>query len=111
MTKVQNPPGLIENSIKNKLLEEFSPLRIEVINESHKHNVPPGSESHFKLLVVSKNFEGVRKIQRQQQVYRVLADEIAGPVHALTMQTLTPEEWEQNPSIGESPDCMGGSKA
>ena len=96
--------------IETKLQQAFSPHELRVVNESHQHNVPEGSESHFKVLIVSDNFDGVRKIQRQQRVYKTLADELAGGVHALTMQTLTLEEWRADASISVSPQCMGGSQ-
>lgn len=101
---------MIENRIKSKLLEAFSPEKLEVINESHQHNVPDGSESHFRVLLVSNEFVGLRQIQRQQKVYQALSEEIAGPVHALTMQTLTLDEWQADQTINTSPECMGGSK-
>ena len=100
---------LIQQIIEEKLQKAFSPDYCQVINESHKHNVPDGSESHFKLVLVSHEFDSLRLIQRQQCVYKTLEEEIAGSVHALTMQTLTPEEWQQNQTITSSPDCMGGS--
>lgn len=107
----KNNHNLVESIINDKLQQAFTPSILRVVNESHQHNVPEGSESHFKLLVVSDAFSGIRKIQRQQSVYKVLADELAGSVHALTMQTLTPDEWELNQTVVTSPQCMGGSKA
>lgn len=94
------------SSIENKLRAEFEPAHLEVVNESHMHNVPPGSESHFKVVLTTARFDGVRKVQRHQQVYAVLADELAGSVHALALHTYTPEEWEGQ-SAPASPQCMG----
>lgn len=99
----------IQHLIETKLQQAFEPHELIVINESHQHNVPEGSESHFKVLIVSDHFDGVRKIQRQQRVYQVLADELAAGVHALTMQTLTLAEWQADSSVSVSPQCMGGS--
>lgn len=99
----------VQQIIETKLQQAFSPKELRVVNESHQHNVPDGAESHFKVLIVSDHFDGVRKIQRQQQVYKVLADELAAGVHALTMQTLTVEEWEADNRVSVSPQCMGGS--
>jgi len=101
---------LIQKTIEQKLQQAFSPEHLQLINESYKHSVPEGSESHFKLVLVSQEFDGLRLIQRQQRVYKILAEEMAGSVHALTMNTLTPSEWQENPTITPSPDCMGGSK-
>ena len=102
---------IIQQTITEKLNTEFSPHHMEVVNESNMHNVPPGSESHFKVVLVSDAFEGKRKVARHQLVYGVLRDELAGPVHALAMHTYTKEEWAQTESSPDSPDCLGGSKS
>ena len=52
----------VENSIIEKITKALSPVHLEVINESYMHNVPKGSESHFKVIVVSKEFENVSLI-------------------------------------------------
>lgn len=101
---------IMQQNIEQKLESALSPSHIQVINESSGHNVPEGSESHFKVILVTQAFEGLRQIQRQQKVYQLLADELAGSVHALTMQTLTPSEWQADASITPSPQCLGGGK-
>ncbi len=103
-------PTSVQQVIESKLAQSFSPKVLTVINESHQHNVPAGSESHFKVLIVSDSFAGIRPVQRQQSVYKLLSDELAGEVHALTMQTLTPEEWEADQTVTASPDCLGGGR-
>lgn len=100
----------IQSLIQRKLDEAFQPTFLQVENESHKHSVPPGSESHFKLVIVSTHFIGKRPVQRQQAVYAVLAEALAAGVHALAMHTYTPEEWS-SANVPASPECMGGSKA
>lgn len=97
--------------VEQKLIEAFSPDVLELVNESSMHNVPEGSESHFKAIIVSDMFAGLRPVQRQQRVYEVLSDELAGGIHALTMQTLTQVEWKASPIKLSSPQCLGGSKA
>lgn len=75
------------------------------------HNVPPGSESHFKVTVVSSEFNEKMLVARHRMVNKLLTDELAGSLHALSLHTLTPEEWqEKNGEIRKSPPCMGGSK-
>lgn len=102
----------VQNSITEKLETAFAPSHLEVINESHMHSVPPGSETHFKVILVSETFDGQNRVRRQQGVNTVLADELAGPVHALTMQTHTASEWTaRGGAILASPKCLGGSKA
>ena len=102
----------IQRSIETKLAENLTPEHLEVVNESHMHSVPLGSESHFKVIVVSPQFDGLNRVRRHQAVNAVLADELAGPVHALSMETYTSPEWQaRGGRTLASPQCMGGSKA
>jgi BolA protein len=100
------------DQIRSRLEAALSPVHLEVLDESHMHNVPEGAESHFNLFVVADGFQGQRLVQRHQAVYRALADEMAGSVHALALKTMTPAEWEEEGGgANESPPCLGGSKA
>ena len=103
--------GIVEQIIHDKLVQAFSPAQLQLANESHMHSVPPGSESHFKVVLVSEAFAGKRLVQRHQAVYTVLAEELKGAVHALALHTYTPEEWSEKGVAPASPNCMGGSKA
>jgi BolA protein len=98
----------VATEIEHKLQAAFAPSLLEVVNESHMHSVPPGSESHFKVTLVSDAFTGQRQVKRHQQVYAVLADELAGGVHALAIHTYSPAEWQG--AAPDSPACRGGSK-
>ncbi|HCH70789.1 MAG TPA: transcriptional regulator BolA [Colwellia sp.] len=102
----------IATTIEQKLLSAFSPLHLDVINESNNHNVPPGSESHFKVTIVSNNFEDERLIKRHRAVNGVLAEELAEKIHALALHTYTEKEWHdyyaENTPL--SPNCLGGGK-
>ncbi|WP_440877514.1 BolA family protein [Thalassotalea sp. PLHSN55] len=102
----------IESTIEDKLLSHFAPLHLDVINESHQHNVAPGSESHFKVIIVSNSFEGERLIKRHRAINALLASELAESIHALALHTYTEKEWhdyyEANTRL--SPKCLGGSK-
>lgn len=100
----------MQNQIQTLLHSELQPHFFEVTNESHMHNVPPGSESHFKIVLVSDQFEGLALIKRHQLVYKVLANEMK-QVHALALHTLTASEYEKrHGAIPDSPLCMGGGK-
>lgn len=99
----------IQNAIIDTLTQQFEPLHLEVINESHTHNVPANSETHFKVIIASKHFAGLRPVKRQQQVYQALAEFLEGPVHALSMATFDPEQWAESPENVASPPCLGGS--
>lgn len=101
----------IQQQIESKLDEALRPLSLTVENESHMHSVPPNSETHFKVVIASTEFEGKRAVQRHQLVYSILVDEMAGGVHALALHTYTPEEWSTEGNAPDSPNCMGGSKA
>lgn len=102
----------VQETITRKLSEAFQPAHLDVANESHMHDVPPGSESHFKVVLVSDAFEGRRLVQRHQAVNGVLGDELSGTIHALSMETLTPAEWQdRGGALRASPPCHGGSKA
>ena len=103
---------VVQQRIEQRLQDALAPAHLEVINESHMHSVPPGSESHFKLVVVSERFEGEALVARHKTVNALLRDELEGAVHALSMQTLTPAEWtRRGGAVLASPACRGGSKA
>ena len=104
------PAGPVAEQLRHKLEQAFSPRHLELDNESHRHNVPAGSESHFKVVLVSERFSGQRRVARHQQVYQVLAEELAGPVHALALHLFDPEEWSREQRVPDSPDCLGGSR-
>lgn len=75
------------------------------------HNVPKGSETHFKVVCVSEAFGGQTLVKRHRQVFSLLSDELQGPVHALSLHLKTPEEWSKaEGAVSASPACMGGSK-
>jgi len=101
-----------KEQIEQSLTQAFSPLHLEVVDESHMHSVPEGAQSHFKVTLVSENFRGEKLIARQRAVNRLLADQFASGLHALALHTWTPEEWfEKGGNAPESPPCLGGSKA
>ena len=86
----------VQNAIRAKLTAALGPAALDVVDESHLHaghaGARPGGETHFRVHVVAAAFAGKPRVERQRLVYRALADELAGGVHALAMTTLTPEE-------------------
>jgi len=99
----------IQADIEKKITDALAPEYLEVLNESHTHNVPPGSESHFKVTVVSSEFENKMLVARHRTLNTLLKQELDGEVHALSLNTLTPEEWaEKNGEVRKSPPCLGG---
>jgi BolA protein len=99
----------IQDDITEKLQNALHPEHLEVINESHMHNVPPGSESHFKVVAVSAEFDGKLLVARHRLVNKILAEEL-DVIHALALHTMTPQEWQQKGAAPQSPPCMGGGK-
>lgn len=87
---------LVRNAIERKLTEGLAPTRLDVIDDSGRHvghaGHRPGGETHFRIEVVSGAFAGKSRVERHRMVNTLLADELAGPVHALQLATLTPEE-------------------
>lgn len=65
-------------------------------NMATEHLSVTGDGQHFEAIVVSTEFAGKSRIQRQQLVYRTLGDRMTGEIHALSMKTYTPEEWESS---------------
>jgi BolA family transcriptional regulator, general stress-responsive regulator len=86
----------VEDSITQKLRQAFAPVALEVVNDSHRHAGHAGSpgtgDSHFSIKVVSAAFNGKSRVERHRMVNQVLAEELAGKIHALAIMALTPEE-------------------
>ncbi|MEO1191216.1 MAG: BolA family protein [Pseudomonadota bacterium] len=86
----------VAETMETKLRAAFQPTHLEIEDQSHLHEGHAGhdgrGESHFHLVLVSPAFAGQSRIARQRAVYQVLAEELAGRVHALSLETRTPEE-------------------
>ena len=99
---------VVEKAIVAKLAAAFQPTTLDIANESHKHNVPRGSETHFKVTVVSAAFDGLALIKRHRLVNGALREELSGPVHALSISARTPTEWAEDSTLHTTPPCFGG---
>jgi BolA protein len=96
---------MIEAIISQKIRDQFPGSHVELINESAMH-AGPATESHFKLILVSPLFKDLPKVKRHQAVYKVLAQELAGPVHALALHLYSPDEWSSTSGKAPaSPEC------
>jgi BolA protein len=88
--------GAIFEAIHQKLSSAFQPSRLEIEDDSAGHaghaGASPGGESHFNVTIESAAFAGAPKVARQRMVYRALAEELAGPLHALSVKALAPGE-------------------
>jgi len=87
--------GRVAERITEKLTQAFAPAELSVTDESHLHaghaGARPEGETHFRVRVVSQAFAGKTPVQRHRMINEVLADELAGPVHALAIAAATPE--------------------
>ncbi len=88
--------GPVAQSIQDKLTQAFAPARLEVIDDSARHRghhgAPDGGESHFNVVIVADAFKGRSRLQRQRDVYSALSEELAGPVHALSVKAFATGE-------------------
>ena len=90
----------VSASIRDKLTSAFVPLLLEVRDESARHAGHAGAtrddgsqgETHFHVRLVSESFVGLSRVERQRRIYGALKEELAGPVHALSLEALTPSE-------------------
>ena len=105
--------GPVSRSITDKL-SSLKPIYLDVANESYKHNVAEGSESHFKVYIVAAQFDGMKPIQKHKMVNSILKEEFDAGLHALSITAKSPTQWEADGSLGaeshQTPNCLGGSK-
>ena len=87
---------MIRNTIEEKLTAAYAPEALEIIDESHLHaghnEAAAQGETHFRVRMTATAFDGVSRLDRQRQVLDLLADELAGPVHALALKLTSPTE-------------------
>ena len=89
--------GEVQAAMRAKLEQAFAPTRLEIEDESHKHAghggyKGDGAETHFHVTMIADTVAGLSRVERQRAVYRVLAEELAGPVHALGLTVKGPTE-------------------
>jgi len=90
----------VAEAMQQKLTAAFAPVALAVTDESHRHAGHAGAvradgqvgETHFHIRIVSAAFAGLGRVERQRRVHAVLAEELRGPVHALSLKLETPEE-------------------
>jgi BolA protein len=86
--------------IERRLREALTARHVDVVDESHLHAGHAGAASgggHFRATIVSERFAALSRVARQRLVYDALAGEMGAEIHALSMQTFTPEEWAARP--------------
>lgn len=95
----------VADAIAAKLRDALNPSRLEIVDDSARHaghaamhgHAQAGGETHFRLTIVARVFEGQSRLARQRMVYAALSQELATGVHAIAMTTLTPAEADQKP--------------
>ena len=92
-------------------LAELQPSHLDVVNESSGHGgYYLGKESHFKVVIVSDTFAGLRLVQRHQKIYAIVGDLLSpGKIHALAIHAFVADEWQGQDTA--SPECAHAPKA
>ena len=99
----------IKHQIEQRIRRSLDPEFLRIVNESSKHRVPEDAETHFDVTIVSNHFADTRMLERHRRVQNLLADELAGPVHALSLHTYTSGEWQRSRKEASAfPACAGG---
>tara|TARA_X000000368_G_C23050096_1_gene720987 strand:- start:2458 stop:2760 length:303 start_codon:yes stop_codon:yes gene_type:complete len=95
----------VQKKIEHTLSDNFELSHIEVVNESHMHS-GPNTETHFKVILVSDEFEGVKLVQRHRKINDLLKFELENGVHALSLHLFTKTEWDDKKQyVKDSPPC------
>ena len=95
----------VEKNIENTLSSSFNVSHLEVINESHMHS-GSNTETHFKVTLVSDQFEDVKLVQRHRKINELLKYELENGVHALSLHLFTQSEWKDKEEyVKDSPPC------
>lgn len=95
--------------IQALISQQFNPTYLVVEDESKNHHVPPGSESHFKITLITSQFDGLNRLARHRLINSLLKEEFDKGLHALSMHLYTPIEWENLQNlVPKSPNCKDG---
>ena len=94
----------VQNKIDKLLRENINISELIILNDSYKHNVPPNSESHFNVQIVSDDFEDLSQVQRHKIVYKAV-ESLLADIHAFSITSITTSEFKENPSLRDTPDC------
>jgi BolA protein len=88
----------VRDAIEARLRESLAATHVEVVDESHLHAGHAGARSgggHYRALIVSERFAGLSRVKAQQLVYQAMGAWMGREIHALSMQTFTPEDWNR----------------
>jgi len=97
--------------LHNNFSTHFNPTYLVIEDETGHHSVSIHSESHFKVIMVSKIFLDKTRVARHRLVNQFIMEEFSNGLHALSLHLFTPEEWrERQATVAASPQCRGGSR-
>ena len=95
--------------IHDALSVELKPETLLVEDETHRHHVPAGAETHFKVVAVSTQFKNLSRVARHRVINSLLASEFGDGLHALSLHLYTPDEWQKKTlGVPASPACRDG---
>ena len=95
---------IVQNKIDKLLRDNLNISKLIIRNDSYKHNVPPNSESHFSVQIVSDDFQDLSQIQRHKIVYKAI-ESLLNEIHAFSITAITTLEFKENSSLRDTPDC------
>ena len=95
---------IVQNKIDKLLRDNLNISKLIIRNDSYKHNVPPNSESHFSVQIVSDDFQDLSQIQRHKIVYKAI-ESLLNEIHAFSITAITTLEFKENSSLRDTPEC------
>ena len=95
---------IVQNKIDKLLRDNLNISKLIIRNDSYKHNVPPNSESHFNVQIVSDDFQDLSQIQRHKLVYKAI-ESLLNEIHAFSITAITTLEFKENSSLRDTPEC------
>ncbi|WP_411710903.1 BolA family protein [Legionella septentrionalis] len=96
--------------IHDALVVTLKPVILRVDDESKRHHVPSGAETHFKVVAISPAFNNLPRLARHRLVNSLLSEEFDGGMHALSLFLYTPDEWAEQSNVPASPACRDGMR-
>lgn len=95
--------------LHDALFNALTPDLITINNESHRHHVPKNAQTHFKIVMVCRQFEGLSLIARHRLVNNKIKNEFEMGLHALSLHLYSPSEWQSHSKpLAPSPSCLDG---
>jgi len=91
-------PSLRPHAIEHLLRDQLEATHVEIVDDSALHASHQGAQSgggHFRVVVVSEQFRDLGRVQAQRLVYAALGEMMVEDIHAISMRTLTPEQWDK----------------